>query len=105
MSPARQLRQARRRAGYTQRQLAALTGVAQPTIARIESGESDPRVGTLDHLLRACDEMLEALPTAGTGIDRTTIRELLAQTPAERMSTLTAEAATLDRLAAARPVG
>jgi predicted transcriptional regulator len=33
-----QLRQARRRVGLSQRDLAARTGIAQPTIARIEGG-------------------------------------------------------------------
>ncbi|MFI5255345.1 MAG: helix-turn-helix transcriptional regulator, partial [Candidatus Limnocylindrales bacterium] len=41
------VRHARRRAGLTQRQLSALVGIPQETIARIERGRTDPRVGTL----------------------------------------------------------
>jgi predicted transcriptional regulator len=82
--------------------LAARTGIAQPTIARIERGHDDPRVGTLDRLLHACEETIEVVPRAGAGIDRTEIRELLALTPAERVAALVDEARTLDRLIHAR---
>ena len=88
----------------TQRALAARTGIAQPTIARIESAEHSPRVATLAVLLEACGEELEVLPRAGDGVDRTTIRSLLALSPRDRLATLPDEAALLERLAAARPV-
>jgi transcriptional regulator with XRE-family HTH domain len=84
--------------------LAARTGVAQPTIARIESGDSNPRIETMEHLLRECGETLVAVPRAGAGVDRTTIRALLALTPAGRLASLPAEAATLDRLDRARRI-
>jgi transcriptional regulator with XRE-family HTH domain len=100
MNVGRTLRQARRRARLSQRALAARTGIAQPTIARIESGDHSPRLATLEALLDACGESLEALPRAGDGVDRTLIRALLALSPAERVATLPAEAAFLDRLAA-----
>lgn len=102
MNVGRSLRQARHRAGLSQRALAARTGIAQPTIARVESGAHSPRVITLQQLLHACGEDLEVLPRAGDGIDRTTIRALLAVSPRERLATLPAEAAVLDRLGAAR---
>jgi predicted transcriptional regulator len=89
----------------TQRALAAQTGVAQPTIARIEGGREDPRVATLERLLRACDDALEAVPVLGEGVDRTEIRELLALGHAARLATLVDEAASTERLAAAREVG
>jgi transcriptional regulator with XRE-family HTH domain len=96
------LRQARRRSGLTQRQLATLTGIAQPTIARIETGESVPRVDTLDRLLGACGEEIEAGPRLGIGIDRTVIRQLLALSPLERMASLVQEGSVMERLSAAR---
>jgi len=77
---------ARRRAGLTQRQLGAKTGIAQETIARIERGRSDPRVGTLDRLLAGCDFGLEHVPRLGIGIDRSQIRALLDLDPAERLA-------------------
>ena len=80
MDTGRTLRQARRRAGLSQRALAERTGIAQPTVARVETGNHSPRVATLELLLGACGEALEALPRAGDGVDRTTIRALLALT-------------------------
>lgn len=104
MQTGRELRNARRRAGLSQRALATRTGVAQPTIARIERGQDDPRVGTLDRLLRACDEALTTVPLAGSGIDRTEIRVLLALTPAQRVASVVGEARMLDRLTRARRI-
>lgn len=60
---------------------------------------------TLERLLRACGETVEALPRPGIGVDRTGIRALLAVSPAERAATLVDEAATFERLAAARRTG
>ncbi len=82
----RMVRDARRRAGLTQRQLAAKVGIPQETIARIETGRVDPRVGTLDRLLEGCEFGLEHLPRLGIGVDRTQIRELLRLTPSERLA-------------------
>jgi len=96
------LRRARRRAHLTQRALAHQTGIAQPTVARIEVGSEIPRVDTLVRLLRACGETMEVVPRPGVGIDRTGIRALLALTPAQRVETLRDEAATLARLTGAR---
>jgi predicted transcriptional regulator len=104
MNAGRSLRTARRRAGLTQRALSTQTGVAQPTIARIERGDDNPRIGTLERLFDACGEMIEVLPRAGVGIDRSEIRALLALTPAQRAATLIDEAKTLDRLDRARRV-
>lgn len=82
----RMVRHARRRAGLTQRQLAAKAGIPQESIARIERGRVDPRVGTLDRLLAACEFGLEAMPRLGIGIDRTQFARLLRATPAERLA-------------------
>jgi predicted transcriptional regulator len=102
VNTARTLHLARRRAGLTQRALATRTGIAQPTIARIERGRDDPRVSTLERLLRACDETLEALPEAGVGIDRTEIRRLMSLSAAERAQTLLDDVKLLDRIDRAR---
>ncbi|MDD6489227.1 MAG: helix-turn-helix transcriptional regulator [Clostridia bacterium] len=37
--------------GISQRQLAALTGIKQPAIARLESGRTAPNIATLNKLL------------------------------------------------------
>ena len=55
----RMVRNARRRANLTQRELSAKVGIPQETIARIERGRVDPRVGTLDRLLEGCGYGLE----------------------------------------------
>lgn len=82
----RMVRDARRRANLTQRELSAKVGIPQETIARIERGRVDPRVGTLDRLLEGCGYGLESLPRLGIGVDRTQIRELLKLTPSERLA-------------------
>lgn len=74
----RMVRDARRRAQFTQRGLAAKSGIPQETIARIERGRVDPRITTLDRLLEACGYGLESMPRLGIGIDRTQIAERLA---------------------------
>ena len=81
----RMVRYARRRASLTQRALSAKAGIPQETIARIERGRTDPRVGTLDRLLEACEFGLEALPRLGIGIDRTQFVGPLRTTPGERL--------------------
>jgi transcriptional regulator with XRE-family HTH domain len=82
----RMVREARQRAKLTQRQLAAKAGIPQETIARIERGRVDPRVGTLDRLLEACGFGLESLPRLGIGVDRSQIQALLEMTPSERLA-------------------
>lgn len=82
----RMVRHARRRSGLTQRQLAAKAGIPQESIARIERGRVDPRVGTLDRLLEACEFGLETMPRLGIGIDRPQIRERLDLTPEARVA-------------------
>jgi transcriptional regulator with XRE-family HTH domain len=100
MDAARILRQARRRAGLTQRQLASEAGVPQPMVARIESGAVIPRVDTLDRLLEACGEGLESHPRPGRGLDRTGYVELLRKSPGERLRQASAVAYGLARLEA-----
>ena len=78
-------RYARRGAGLTHRELGAKAGVPQETIARIEAGRVDPRIGTVDRLLEACEMGLEVMPRLGVGIDRTQFEPYLALSPSERL--------------------
>jgi transcriptional regulator with XRE-family HTH domain len=48
------LREARRAAGLSQRELARRAGTSSATLSRYESGAISPTVSTLDRLLRAC---------------------------------------------------
>lgn len=50
------LKQARRRLGVTQEELARMAGVSQSLIARIESGSVDPRMSTLKKIVNALSE-------------------------------------------------
>jgi transcriptional regulator with XRE-family HTH domain len=86
MDPARALREARRRAGITQEELARRAGLRQPAVARIEAGGVTPRVDTLDRLLRACGLSLTAEPRLGADVDREAIRALLRLHPAGRLT-------------------
>lgn len=98
MQGALKLRYARRRAGLTQRQLAALSGIPQPAIARIESGRVTPRLDTFDRLLRACGVTSALAPILGRGLDRTVIRQLVKMTPRGRLDLAVDEANNLARL-------
>ncbi|MBA3690014.1 MAG: helix-turn-helix transcriptional regulator [Actinobacteria bacterium] len=48
------VREARRRAGLTQRELATLVGTTQSALARIESGATEPSLARVAALIRAC---------------------------------------------------
>jgi transcriptional regulator with XRE-family HTH domain len=98
MSSGNTLRYSRRRAGLTQRDLAARSGVPQATIARIESGRSEPRFALLQLLLRECGQHLAVENRPGVGIDRSLIREMLKLTPRERIERAAEEARNLDAL-------
>src|SRR5438093_5937743 len=79
------LRESRRAARLSQRELARRAGVAQPVLSRIERGDACPRFETLDRLLRECGRGLELVERPGLGVDRTLIRDRLRLTPGERV--------------------
>lgn len=92
------LREARRRARMTQRELALAAGVPQPTVARVESGAVSPRADTFERLLRAAGSELSVEPRLGIGVDRTLIRDRLAMSPAQRVRLALDEARALSRM-------
>lgn len=96
MNAARALREARRRAGLSQRELAHRSGIPQPAIARIESGVTIPRIDTFARLLATCGRSLRAVPRLGVGVDRTVMRELRSLTPEERLHAAEASAHGLE---------
>jgi transcriptional regulator with XRE-family HTH domain len=79
------LKEARRKAGLTQRELARLAGMPQPAVSRIERDHVSPRLDTLDVLLRRCGVALDLVERPGLGVDRTLIRERLRLSPIERV--------------------
>jgi len=92
------LRHARRRAGLSQRQLAAAAGVPQSTVGRIETGHLNPTLENLRHLLRAAGADLELSPITGADEDRSLIRDRLQMSPAARAALAIREARVAARL-------
>jgi transcriptional regulator with XRE-family HTH domain len=102
---ARILNMARRRAGFTQRELARRSGIPQPSISRIERGQVSPTVDTLERLLRATDQELESVRTSRMDdVDRTLIDERLRMTPDQRVRRVALEWARTAPFRNARPV-
>jgi transcriptional regulator with XRE-family HTH domain len=80
------LREARRRHGVTQQQLAARARTSQAAISRIERDVVSPSVATLSALLDLLGEELElSAREIDYGHDRTLLRRNLAMTPAARL--------------------
>ncbi len=84
MEAASYVNQARRAAGFSQRELARRAGVPQSAIARIERGQQIPRADTLARILDACGFELRLGPKRGDGVDRSLIFEWLEMSPAVR---------------------
>lgn len=99
MSPSLLVRDARRKAGLTQVELAARAGTTQPIVARAERSDAKPTLHTLERLLDAAGYELElrARPRSRPAVDESQIVERLSWTPAER---LTAHAAAHRNLGA-----
>jgi len=57
---------ARKEKGLSQRALASLTGISQPVIARMESGDTDSRLSTLVRVLAALGLELVVRPIQDT---------------------------------------
>jgi len=53
---------ARQEENVTQRALEELSGVKQPVIARIESGDTDPQISTVLRILRPLGKTLAVVP-------------------------------------------
>jgi transcriptional regulator with XRE-family HTH domain len=95
------VREARARAGLSQRELAVRAGTTQSVVGRIETGIGSPRVETVERLLEAAGfrARIELEPIAPddpvvaaykADIDRTLLRENLRSTPEERVRALQA---------------
>ena len=89
------VREARARAGISQRELAARVGKAQSEIARIEGGRQDPAFSTLLRLVRAAGFDLDLRLVPRDDHDERLIDAMLARSPEERLAALEAEAAFL----------
>ena len=92
------VRTARRRSGLTQRELARRSGIAQPTISRIERGLMSPTLDTLGPLIEAAGMEMQIAEPVADGVDRSLIREQLRRSPAERLAYATGAANALARM-------
>ncbi len=70
--------------------------MAQPAIARIESGRVIPRADTLQRLLAACGFGFELRPLPE--VDRSAIRQLMRVSPRQRLELAAIEANNLSRI-------
>ena len=93
------MREARARAGLSQRKLARRAGTAQSVVARIELGHTDPTAGTLAKLLAAAGFELNPRLTPRPAVDTHMLEDverILRLTPEERLQ----EVANLSRFVA-----
>lgn len=78
------VREARKRAGLTQAQLAGRVGTTQSAIARIETAASTPSFDSVLAMVRACGLDLEVAVVERDDSDWVQASRLLRLTPAER---------------------
>jgi transcriptional regulator with XRE-family HTH domain len=86
VSSATLIRQARRRAGLTQAELAARVGTTQSAVARWERGASRPTAERLQSLVEACGLELQLGLAPWDGDERAALRRNLALTVDERVA-------------------
>ena len=79
------VREARRQAGLTQRELAARAGTSQSAIARYERAKSMPDIPTLQRLLGACGLELRLRVEPLDDTQDRQIREAIARPPKARL--------------------
>ncbi|MDQ3358302.1 MAG: helix-turn-helix domain-containing protein [Actinomycetota bacterium] len=79
------VREARRRAGLTQRELAGRAGTTQSAIARIETGRSTPTFDTVLRLVSLCDLDLDIMLVERDASDWSQAQRLLGLSPSQRV--------------------
>lgn len=89
------VREARRRAGLSQAELAAKADTTQSAIARLESGRVDPSFGLVLKLLGACGFRLDVMLDSSEDSDRWQAQAVLDTPFDERLDRL---AQTVDRV-------
>jgi transcriptional regulator with XRE-family HTH domain len=86
-TPGQLLKDARKRHSVSQARLATRAGTTQSVISRIESDRVSPSVETLRGLLHLLGEdLVLGIEPREWGIDRSMIRQALAQRPEERVT-------------------
>jgi transcriptional regulator with XRE-family HTH domain len=79
------VKEARRKAGLSQAELARRLGTTQSAIARLEKPGANPRLETLIDAVEATGHAIDAKLTSGPGLDETMIAANLRMPPAERL--------------------
>jgi len=83
----------------TQAQLADRAGMSQSAVARLERGDANPTIATLDNVIAASGHRLVlAAEPCRPSFDEGQILERLAMTPAERLANFTASSRNLGTL-------
>ena len=82
------IRAARVEAGLSQEDLASRLNTTQSAVSRWERGHDEPRISTLNGILRACGLRL-VLSTERDDVDRAQIRQQLAMSPEQRLASVT----------------
>lgn len=86
------VREARRRARLSQRELAERAGTTQSAVARIETGRSAPSFDAVLRLVRLCGLDLDIMLVERDDSDWMQARELLRMSPEERIASGIADA-------------
>lgn len=79
------VREARRRAGLTQSELAQRAGTTQSAIARLETGRTSPSFESVLALIRLCGLDLEVMLVERDDADQVQARRSAALTPTQRI--------------------
>lgn len=95
------VREARKRARLTQRELAERAGTTQSAIARLESGRTRPTFEAVLRLLRLCGMDLDVMLVERDDSDWAQAQRLLPLTPDERLERGAHVARTMRELRAA----
>lgn len=98
MTGADLVREARKRAGLTQRELADRAGTTQSAIARLESGRTSPSFDTVLRLVRVCGYRLDVALDPYDDSDVAQAEALLRLTVDERVERLIAVVGRLHEL-------
>jgi transcriptional regulator with XRE-family HTH domain len=80
------VREARKRAALSQRELAARAGTTQSAIARLETGGSTPNFDTVLRLVRLCGLDLDVMLVERDDSDWAQVQQRLSLSPAERVA-------------------
>jgi transcriptional regulator with XRE-family HTH domain len=95
------VREARKRAALTQRELAGRAGTTQSAIARLETGHSTPSFDTVLRLVRLCGLDLDVMLVERDESDWVQARRLAGLTPQERFDRMSRFASQMRELAEA----